>query len=131
MTLLTGVLFLLGVALLIGGAEVLVRGATRIATAFGISPLVIGLTVVAFGTSAPELAVSTAATLGGNAGIALGNVVGSNVLNVLLILGVSAVLAPLVVQRRVIRLEVPFMIGISVLVVLLALNGLISRWEGL
>jgi cation:H+ antiporter len=130
MTLQTGALFLVGVVLLIGGADILVRGATRIATAFGIPPLVVGLTVVAFGTSAPELAVSTAATLGGNPAIALGNVIGSNVLNVLLILGVSAILAPLVVQRRVIRFEVPFMIAVSVLVVSLALNGMISRWEG-
>jgi cation:H+ antiporter len=124
-------LFIVGLVLLIGGAEILVRGATRIATAAGIAPLVVGLTVVAFGTSAPELAVSTAATLRGDAGLAVGNVIGSNILNVLLILGVSAAVAPLVVQKRVVRLEVPFMIGVSALVVLLALDGTISRTEGL
>ena len=130
MTPLTIGLFVVGVVLLIGGAELLVRGAARIAEGVGIAPLVVGLTVVAFGTSAPELAVSTAATLRGNPGLALGNVLGSNVLNVLLILGISAVLSPLVVQRRVVRLEVPVMIGITVIVVLLALNGMISRLEG-
>ncbi len=124
-------LFIVGLVLLIGGAELLVRGATRIATAAGIAPLVVGLTVVAFGTSAPELAVSTAATLRGDAGLAVGNVIGSNILNVLLILGLSAVVAPLVVQKRVIRLEVPFMIGVSALVVLLALDRTISRTEGI
>ncbi len=123
-------LFVVGLVLLIGGAEVLVRGATRIATAAGIAPLVIGLTVVAFGTSAPELAVTTAATLRGDDALAIGNVVGSNILNVLLILGLSAAVSPLTVQKRVIRLEVPFMIAVSALVVVLALDRSISRMEG-
>ncbi|MFW5951154.1 MAG: calcium/sodium antiporter [Gemmatimonadota bacterium] len=127
----TLLLFALGLALLIGGAELLVRGASRLATAAGIPPLVVGLTVVAFGTSAPELAVTTAATLRGDSAIALGNVVGSNILNVLLILGISAAVAPLVVQKRVVRLEVPIMIGISAIVVLFALDQGISRLEGL
>ena len=102
-----------------------------VARRLGLSPLVIGLTVVAFGTSAPELAVSTSATLQGNPGIALGNVVGSNVLNVLLILGVSAAMAPLVVHRRVVRWEVPFLVLVTAVTFLLAGNGVVSRLEGL
>jgi cation:H+ antiporter len=126
----TALLFVAGLVLLVAGAESLVRGATRLASAAGIAPLVVGLTVVAFGTSAPELAVTTAATLQGDADLALGNVVGSNILNVLLILGLSAVVAPLVVQRRVVRLEVPFMIAVTALVGLLTVDGSISRGEG-
>ncbi len=126
----TAVLFVVGLVLLISGAELLVRGSSRIATAAGITPLVVGLTVVAFGTSAPELAVTTAASLRGDPDLALGNVVGSNVLNVLLILGASAVAAPLLVQRRLVQLEVPFMIVVSALVVVLSLNGAVSRLEG-
>ncbi len=124
------VLFIAGLVLLIGGAEMLVRGSSRIAAAAGISPLVVGLTVVAFGTSAPELAVTAAASFRGDPDLALGNVVGSNVLNVLLILGASALVAPLLVQKRLVRMEVPFMIGVTVLVVVLGLNGVISRVEG-
>lgn len=127
----TVALFILGLVLLVGGAELLVRGATRIAMAAGIAPLVVGLTVVAFGTSAPELAVTTAATLRGDPDLALGNVVGSNILNILLILGLSAAVSPLLVQKRVVRLEVPFLIGITALVVILALDRSISRLEGI
>lgn len=123
-------LFLVGLAALVGGAEVLVRGASRLALATGLSPLVIGLTVVALGTSAPELAVGIDAVRGGSADIAMGNVVGSNITNVLLILGVSALVLPLVVSRQLVRLDVPVMIGCSVLVLLLALDGTIGRWEG-
>ena len=124
------VLFVVGLVFLIGGAELLVRGSSRIAAAAGITPLVVGLTVVAFGTSAPELAVTAAASFRGDPDLALGNVVGSNVLNVLLILGASALVAPLVVQKRLVRLEVPFMIGVTALVVVLSLNRAISRVEG-
>ncbi|MBW3552755.1 MAG: calcium/sodium antiporter [Gemmatimonadetes bacterium] len=123
-------LFLLGLGLLVAGAEVLVRGAARIALAAGISPLVIGLTVVAFGTSAPELAVTTSAALRGEPDLALGNVVGSNIFNVLVVLGASALVAPLVVSRRLVRLEVPLLTVSATLVLLLALDGLISRVEG-
>lgn len=119
-----------GLILLVAGAEALVRSASRLALALGISPLVVGLTVVAFGTSAPELAVSTASTLHGQAEIALGNVIGSNVFNVLFILGLSAVVAPLVVNQQLIRLDVPLMIGISLAVWLMAADGAITRWEG-
>jgi cation:H+ antiporter len=123
--------FLGGLILLITGAELLVRGASRAAAAAGIAPLVIGLTVVSFGTSAPELAVTAAASLRGEAGLALGNVIGSNILNVLLILGASALVAPLLVDRRLIRLEVPFMIAVSAGVAVLALDRTVGPIEGL
>ena len=124
------VLLLLGVAALVTGAEFLVRGAARIAARFGISTLVIGLTVVAFGTSSPEMAVSAAAALGGQPDIALGNVIGSNIFNILVVLGLSSLVAPVVVAREVIREQTPIMIGVSVLMLLFALNGLIGRGEG-
>ncbi len=125
------VLLIAGFVLLVAGAEALVRGASRLAAAFGISPLVIGLTVVAFGTSAPEMAVSTVSSLSGQADIALGNVIGSNIFNIFLILGLSALVAPLMVSAQLIRLDVPLMIGASVLVYLFALNGVIGRPEGI
>jgi len=123
--------FIVGLALLIVGAEALVRGASRLAMAIGISPLVIGLTVVAYGTSAPEMAVSVGAALAGQADITLGNVVGSNLFNVLFILGISAAVAPLAVSRQLVRLDVPLMIGVSVLLLILSLDGKIGRWDGL
>lgn len=123
-------LLLAGVALLVIGAELLVRGATRIAAAAGIRPLIIGLTVVAFGTSAPELAVSLGATFTGAADIAVGNVVGSNIFNVLFILGVSALVVPLAVQLQVIRFELPIMFAVSIAMLLLALDGTIGRLDG-
>ena len=125
---LTGLL--LGLGLLIVGAELLVRGASRLAAAAGISPLVIGLTVVAFGTSSPELAVSLQAGWSGQGDIAIGNVVGSNILNVLFILGVSAVIAPLVVAGQIVRRDAPLMVAISVLMLLMALDGRIGRIDG-
>jgi cation:H+ antiporter len=127
----TVLLFLLGATLLVFGAEWLVRGSSRLAAVIGISPLVIGLTVVAFGTSAPELAVSVRAAWAGNPDIALGNVVGSNICNVLLLLGLSALMAPLVVAQQLIRLDVPIMIGVSLLLYGLAFDGRIGRWDGL
>ena len=126
-------LFVLGLLLLAAGAEILVRGASRLAAALKISPLVIGLTVVAFGTSAPEMAVSVRSAFSGQAGadLALGNVVGSNIFNILLILGLSATITPLVVTQQLVRRDVPIMIGVSVLMLLLAFDGSISRWNGL
>jgi cation:H+ antiporter len=121
--------FIAGLAALVAGAELLVRGAAKLALAIGISPLVVGLTVVAFGTSAPELAVSVGAALDGRADIAVGNVVGSNIFNVLLILGAAALIAPLVVQAQLIRQEVPVMIGASMLMALLVLDGTLGRLE--
>lgn len=122
--------FVFGLALLIAGAELLVRGASRLAAAFGISPLVIGLTVVAFGTSSPELAISVQSSLAGQSDIALGNVVGSNIFNVLFILGLSAVITPLLVAQQLVRLDVPVMIGVSLLVLGLGLDGALNRLEG-
>ncbi len=124
-------LFLLGLVLLVGGAQLLVRGASRLAAHFGISALVIGLTVVAFGTSAPELAVSVQSGLAGQSDIAMGNVVGSNIFNVLLTLGVAALITPLVVSQQLVRLDVPLMIAVSVLLLVLALDGNISGFDGL
>ncbi len=123
--------FVAGLLLLILGAEVLVRGASSLAARMGISPLIIGLTVVAFGTSSPELAVSLKAAIDDQAGIAIGNVVGSNLFNVLFILGVSALIVPLVVAKQLIRFDIPLMIGLSVVVLLMALDGGIERLDGL
>ncbi|MCS7056613.1 MAG: calcium/sodium antiporter [Thermoflexales bacterium] len=123
-------LLVLGLGFLFAGGELLIRGAARLGTAIGISPLIVGLTIVAFTTSAPELAVSLQAAAVGQADLVIGNVVGSNISNVLLILGLSALIAPLVVRQRLIRLDVPIMIGVSILVNLLALDGHVSRLEG-
>jgi len=122
-------LFLLGLTTLVIGAELLVRGASRLAVSFGISPLVVGLTVVAFGTSAPEMAVSVGSAFNGNPDIAIGNVVGSNIANILLILGIAALIAPLLVAEQIIRQEIPIMIGASVLLLVMALDGSINRFE--
>ena len=121
--------FVLGIVALIAGAEALVRGASKIALSLGISPLVVGLTIVAVGTSSPEVAVSVGAVLNGSTDIAVGNVVGSNILNVLLILGISALIAPLVVHSQLIRQEVPIMIGASLLLVVMVLDGKLGRLD--
>ncbi|MDC7806339.1 calcium/sodium antiporter [Luteimonas sp BLCC-B24] len=123
-------LFVAGLAALVGGAELLVRGASRLALSFGISPLVVGLTIVAFGTSAPEMAISAGAVLGGQTDLAVGNVVGSNIFNVLFVLGLSALIAPLVVHRQVIRQEVPILIGASLLLAVLSLDGRLTMFDG-
>ena len=127
----TLLMFLAGLAALIAGAELLVRGASKLALSFGISPLVVGLTVVAFGTSSPEIAVSVGAVLDGRTDIALGNVVGSNIFNVLFILGLSALITPLVVHIQLIRQEGPIMLGASLLLLLLALDGRLGFTDGL
>jgi cation:H+ antiporter len=129
-TVLTIVLFAAGLVLLVFGADWLVRGASRIALASGLSSLVVGLTIVAFGTSAPELAVSVKAAWSGQADLGMGNVIGSNILNVLLILGMSAMITPLVVAAQLIRLDVPIMIGLSFLTYYLAWDGVIGRLDG-
>jgi cation:H+ antiporter len=128
---LTVLLFFLGLALLVAGADLLVRGAARLSAAAGISPLVVGLTVVAYGTSAPELAVSVRAALAGRADLAVGNVLGSNVFNVLFILGASALVRPLAVSQQLVRWDVPIMIGVSVLLGLLVLDGTLGRVDAL
>jgi cation:H+ antiporter len=121
---------LIGLVVLIVGAEVLVRGGSRLAAAMGISPLVIGLTVVAFGTGAPEIATALQAGQSGQPELAVGNIVGSNISNVLLILGIAALVAPLIVMQRLVRKEVPLMVLISLLVWLLSLDGGIGQLEG-
>ena len=123
-------LFVAGLALLIFGANTLVRGASKLALSFGISPLVVGLTIVAFGTSAPEMAVSAGAVMDGRTDIAIGNVVGSNIFNVLFILGLSALIAPLVVNIQLIRQEVPIMVGASLLLLALGMDGKLSMLDG-
>lgn len=127
----TLLLLVSGGALLVMGAELLVRGASRLAAALGLTPLVIGLTVVAYGTSMPETAVSVASALKGSSDIAVANVLGSNICNVLLILGVSALIVPLVVSQQLVRLDVPVMIGITVLAFYLCGDGLLTRTDGL
>jgi cation:H+ antiporter len=124
-------LFALGLVLLVAGAELLVRGASRLATSLGVTPLIIGLTVVAWGTSAPELAVNIQSAVQGVPRVALGNVIGSNIFNILVILGLSALVAPLVVARQLVRRDMPFMIAASILLLLLSLDGEISLVDGL
>lgn len=120
-----------GLVLLVVGAELLVRGASRVAALMGVPPLVIGLTIVAAGTSTPELAVSAVAAAGGRGDLAVGNALGSNILNVLLILGVAAVIAPLTVAKQLVRLDVPVMVVASAGVWALAMDGRIGMTEGL
>jgi cation:H+ antiporter len=126
----TAITLIAGLALLIYGADTLVKGASRIAAGFGISPLIIGLTVVAFGTSSPEMAISVSSALKGEADIAVGNVLGSNIFNVLFILGLSALITPLIVSKQLVKIDVPIMIGASVLSFLLSMDGRISFIEG-
>ncbi len=123
--------FALGLLSLVLGGELLVKGASRMAALLRISPLVVGLTVVAYGTSSPELATNLIAVYENKLDIAVGNVVGSNILNVFFILGVSALIAPLVVHRQVVRLDVPIMIAASALLLLLGIDGKLSRFDGL
>ncbi len=123
------VLFLVGLVGLYFGSEWLVEGAGRLAVSFGISSFVVGLTVVAFGTSAPELVVSGLAAFRGNGALAIGNVVGSNIANIALILGIAALVRPIRVERTLIVRDVPIMIGFTLLFAVLARNGLLGRWE--
>jgi len=123
-------LFAGGLVALVAGAEALVRGASRLALSWGVPPLVVGLTIVAFGTSAPEMTVSVAAVLGGQTDLSLGNAVGSNIFNVLFILGLAAVITPLTVHIQVIRQELPILLGAAVLVLLMALDGRIGGFDG-
>ena len=122
---------LLGLVLLYYGGEWLVRGAGALAARLGVSPLAIGLTVVAFGTSAPELVVSLAAALGGASDIAVGNVVGSNIANIGLILGIGALIRSLEVHANILRIDTPLMVAVSAVLLVLLADGTISRPEGL
>lgn len=124
-------LVILGFAMLVKGADWFVEGASSIATKLGIPQLVIGLTIVAMGTSAPEAAVSISAALKGSCDIAVGNIVGSNILNVLIILGLTAVITPLIMQKCTIRYEIPFLIVITTIFAILGLvDGYIGRIDG-
>ncbi|MEK9775640.1 MAG: calcium/sodium antiporter [Quisquiliibacterium sp.] len=122
-------LFAAGLFSLLAGAELMVRGAAPLALSLGLSPLVVGLTVVAFCTSAPEIAVSARAVLEGHNDITVGNVIGSNVFNLRVILGFSAVVAPLVVRSQVIRQEVPIMLGSAVLLMLISRDGVLGHLD--
>ena len=125
-------LFLLaGLVLLYFGAEGLVRGSSSIALRLGISPLLIGLTVVAFGTSAPELVVSLKAALMGQGDISVGNVVGSNICNIGLILAFSALIVPIKVASQIVRVDTPIMIAVTGLALVLLYDGMLSRLEGI
>jgi len=122
-------LTVLGIVMLCFGGHFLVEGGVRIARKFRISSFIIGMTVVAYGTSTPELAASIAAA-GQHTQIILGNVVGSNISNIGMVIGISAILVPLVVQKTTVRKEVPIMIGVSLLLIALSLDNGISQWEG-
>lgn len=123
------VLFAVGLAGLYFGSEWLVEGAGRLAVSLGVSSFVVGLTVVAFGTSAPELVVSGLAAVRGSGSLAIGNVIGSNIANIALILGISALIRPIMVERTLLVRDVPIMIGFACLFVLLGWNGMLVRWE--
>ncbi|MGH8425130.1 MAG: calcium/sodium antiporter [Pseudomonas fluorescens] len=120
-----------GLLLLIAGAELMVRAAVRLAARLHVRPLIIGLTIVALGSSAPQMAVSLRATLAQNADIAVGSVIGSSIFNILVTLGLSALIIPLRVSRQLVRLDIPLMIGASLLVFVLAWNEELTRVDGI
>ncbi len=120
-----------GLALLYFGAEWLIKGAARLGIRLGMTPLVVGLTIVAFGTSSPELAVSLKAGLSGIGGIAIGNVVGSNIFNIAVVLGLSVLLRPVAVHVQLIRVDIPLLIAVSLLTSWMLLDGAIVRWEAI
>lgn len=128
---LTIIFFIGGLVILILGADLLLRGATRLAAAFGISALAIGLTIVTLGTASPEIAVSLQAAVGGQADLTLGNVLGSNIFNILFILGITAIVAPLVIAEQLIRMDAPIMLAASFLVLALALDGKLGLLDSL
>jgi cation:H+ antiporter len=123
-------LVVIGFVLLYYGAEWLVKGAANLARSLGITPVVIGLTVVAFGTSAPELVVSVISSIADKSMIAVGNVVGSNICNIALVLGAAAALMPITADRSVVRRDIPLMLAISIFLLLLSADSYISRLEG-
>jgi len=123
--------FILGLVILIVGADLLVRGASKIAAAAGIPPLVIGLTIVAIGTASPEIAVSLQAASNGQGSLVLGNVLGSNIFNILFVLGVTALVAPIIIAEQLIRLDAPIMVGVSLLSFGLVIDGRLGRWDGI
>ncbi len=126
----TILLFISGLIILILGADLLVRGASRLAAAFGVAPLVIDLTIVAIGTASPEIAVSLQAAVNGQADLTLGNVLGSNIFNILFILGLTSIVAPIVIAKQLIRKDAPIMMGASLLTFALALDGKLGGMDG-
>src|SRR6056297_4320649 len=127
------VVLVVGIALLVKGADWLVDGASGLSASFGVSPLFIGLTVVAFGTSAPELAVSISAAMKGSGSIAISNVMGSNIANIALVIGFSAILAPLAISRTTVRKELPFTILVCFALMAMLLRGAkygLDRYDG-
>jgi len=129
--LLHSILFVIGITGVYFGAEWMVKGSSNLAREFGISPLIIGLTVVAFGTSSPELAVSLTAAIKESEEIAVGNIIGSNIANIGLVLGITAIIFPLKVERLIMKIELPLMIGISVVFFLMAMDNKIGFVDGL
>ena len=124
------ILLVLGFAMLVKGADWFVDGTSGVARKLGIPQLVVGLTIVAMGTSAPEAAVSVTAALKGNASIAIGNVVGSNILNILIILGVTAVIISVAIQKSTLWVEIPYMLVVTIVLIIMGLDGTVSRMEG-
>lgn len=124
-------IFLAGLVVIVLGAELLLRGATRLATLLGVPPVIIGLTVVTVGTTMPELAVGVTAALEGNSGLAVGNIAGTNVFNILVILGLSAVVRPLPLHLLSFKLDVPVMIGAALMLIVMAWDGVLARADGL
>ncbi len=127
----TGLFFAAGILLLLGGAHLLVSSSSGLAVRFGIPAIFIGVTIVAFATSAPEIAVSLDAVLNERAGLALGNVIGSNIANILLIVGISAIISPVQVTKRIVWLDIPIMIGASAAVYLMALDQALQPMDGI
>lgn len=123
--------FLAGLGALVAGAEVMVRGASKIATRLGISPLIVGLTVVAIGTSMPEMAIGVVSASEGSGALAVGNIAGANVINLMFVLGLSALILPLAIEMRTQRCELPVMAGVAILLWLLAADSVLSRVDGL
>lgn len=123
-------LFILGLAVLIGGAELFLRAVDKFGAAWSVSPVVMGLTVVAFATGAPELAISLQAAVDGKPDLVLGNILGSNVANILLILGIAGLVNPLKITNRIIKVDVPMVIIASTLLFILAIDGLLSPMDG-
>jgi len=122
---------IIGFALLVWSADRFVLGASATARNLGVAPIIIGLTIVSMGTSAPEILVSAVASLQGNGGLAIGNALGSNIFNIALVLGITALIMPLNVHSSIVRREIPLLIGVTLLVLLLLLNGTLGRIDGL
>ena len=125
------VLIVIGVAMVLTGADRLTEGASALARRMNVPEIIIGLTIVAAGTSAPELFVSLVSALKGTPDMAVGNVVGSNTMNAMLIVGCAAMVAPMVISRSTVKKDIPFAVGASVLLMLLSLNNYLGRWDGI